>query len=500
MSSSALDNEPQHTTQSPTRPPTRSPSRPAPGLSKMGLAAWIALLVLLGAELMDMIDQSVVLTALPAIQESTDAGPAAVQWLTTGYSLPIAVGLITGGRLGDLYGRRRILLIGTVVFTTASLLCGLATGPGVLIGARAVQGAGVALMIPQILATLHVTLEGQNRSKVFGLYGAVMSLANVLGPVMGGLLTEADLFGQSWRPIFLVNVPVGLAVLLLGRRFIPESSVRKAHRLDLIGMLLSAVAIVLIVFPLTEGHLRHWPLWCFAMLAAGVLVLGVFLRHQQRKQNTAPLVALSLFRSRSFSGGMAAQLMHGLLCGLFFMTWTLYLQHGLGMTPFHAALAFVLLSLGELAGATVTAKSGGRFARRLPQVGVLVTLASMAAYGIQATAGQAELTLAAMTAPVVLIGFGLGMVSGPLADMSLARIPHEDAGSASGLFNTVMHLGTALGTALTALVFFATTGGAPDAALNRDAFITVLWWVGGLLALMWALMFCLSKEANEQAD
>ncbi|MEU7202960.1 MFS transporter [Streptomyces sp. NPDC045470] len=491
MSSSALGNEPKHTTQPPTQP--------SPGLSKMGLAAWIALLVLLGAELMDMIDQSVVLTALPAIQESTGAGPDTVQWLTTGYSLPIAVGLITGGRLGDLCGRRGILLIGTVVFTTASLLCGLAAGPGVLIAARALQGVGVAVMVPQILATLHVTFEGQNRSKVFGLYGAIMSLANVLGPVMGGLLTESDLFGLSWRPIFLVNVPVGLAVILLGRRFIPESTVKKADRLDLTGMLLSALAIVLIVFPLTEGHLHHWPLWCFALLAAGLLVLGVFLRHQQRKQGNAPLVPLPLFRSRQFSGGMAAQLMHGLLCGLFFMTWTLYLQHGLGMSPFHAALAFVLLSVGELGGATVVARSGGRFARRLPQAGALVTLASMAAYGLQIEAGQADLSLVAMTAPVVLIGFGLGMVGGPLADMSLAKVPHEDAGAASGLFNTVMHLGIALGTALTALVFFATTGGSPEAALNRDAFVTVLWWVGSLLALLWALLFCLPKHTKNRA-
>lgn len=492
MSSSALDNEPQHTTE--------PPDHPAPGPSKMGVAAWIALLVLLGAELMDMIDQSVVLTALPAIQESIGAGPAAVPWLTTGYSLPITVGLVTGGRLGDLYGRRRILLIGTVVFTTASLLCGLATGPGVLIGARGFQGVGVALMIPQILATLHVTFEGQNRGKVFGLYGAVLSLANVLGPVMGGLLTEADLFGLSWRPIFLVNVPVGLAVILLGRRFIPESTAAKADRLDLTGMLLSALAIVLIVFPLTEGHLHHWPLWCFALLAAGVIVFGVFLRHQQRKQDNTPLVPLFLFRGRQFSGGMAAQLMHGLLCGLFFMTWTLYLQLGLGMSPFHAALAFVLLSLGELAGATLAAKSGGRFARRLPQAGALIASAAMAAYGLQVAGGQADLTLVAMTAPVVLIGFGLGMVGGPLADLSLARVPHEDAGSASGLFNTAMHLGIALGTALTALVFFATTGGSPDAGLNRDAFITVLWWVGSLLALMWALMFCLPKHPNSQTD
>ncbi|WP_406502879.1 MFS transporter [Streptomyces sp. NBC_00212] len=492
MSSSALGNEPQHTTQRPTHP---APHRP-----KMALAAWIALLVLLTAELMDILDQSVVLTALPAIQESTGAGPVTVQWLTTGYSLPIAIGLITGGRLGDLYGRRRILLMGAVVFTAASLLCGLAAGPGVLIGVRMLQGVGVALMIPQVLATLHVTFEGKNRSKAFGLYGAVLSLANVLGPVVGGLLTEADLFGLSWRPIFLINVPVGLAVILLGRWFIPESTARKTDRPDLTGMALSALAIVLIVFPLTEGHLHHWPLWCFALLGAGLLVLGVFLRHQQRRQDNAPLVPLSLFRGRQFSGGMAAQLMHGLLCGLFFMTWTLYLQRGLGMSPFHAALAFVLLSLGELAGATIAAKSSGRFARRLPQAGALITIAAMAAYGLQADAGQADLTLLAMTAPVVLIGSGLGMVGGPLADLSLARVPHEDAGSASGLFNTAMHLGIALGTALTALVFFATTDGSPDAGPNRDAFITVLWWVGSLLALMWALMFCLPKQANNQTE
>ncbi|MDK1475990.1 MFS transporter [Streptomyces sp. 549] len=492
MSSSALDSEPEHTTQ--------TSNHPAPHHPRMALAARIALLVLLTAELMDILDQSVVLTALPAIQESTGAGPAALQWLTTGYSLPVAIGLITGGRLGDLYGRRRLLLIGTVVFTTASLLCGLAAGPGVLIGARALQGVGVALMIPQILATLHVTFEGRNRSKAFGLYGAVLSIANVLGPVMGGLLTEADLFGLSWRPIFLVNVPVGLAVLVLGRKFVPESTEKKANRPDLTGMALSALAIVLIIFPLTEGHLHDWPLWCFALLGAGLLVLAVFLRHQRRKQGNAPLVPLSLFQGRQFPGGTAAQLMHGLLCGLFFMTWTLYLQRALGMSPFQAALAFVLLSVGELAGATIAAKSAGRFARRLPQTGALITIAATVGYGLQIAAGQADLTLLGMTVPVVLIGFGLGMVSGPLADMSLAKVPHDDAGAASGLFNTAMHLGIALGTALTALVFFATTDGSPDADLNRDAFITVLWWVGSLLALMWALMFCLPKKADNQTD
>ncbi|MFG3284422.1 MFS transporter [Streptomyces sp. NPDC048111] len=491
MSSSALGNEPQHT--------PRPPDHPAPRSPRTALAARIALVVLLVAELMDILDQSIVLTALPAIQESTGAGPASVQWLTAAYSLTVAVGLITGGRLGDLHGRRRVLLIGTAVFTAASLLCGLATGAGPLIAARVLQGAGVALMIPQVLATLHVTFDGENRSRAFGLYGAVLSLANVLGPVLGGLLTEADLGGLSWRPIFLVNVPVGLAVLLLGRRFVPESSVPKADRLDLTGTLLSASAIVLILFPLTEGRAHHWPLWCFVMLAAGLLALGVLLRQQQRRQHSAPLLALSLFRVRQFTGGLLAQLMLGVLCGLFFMTWTLYLQHGLGMGPFHAALAFVLLSVGELAGATIAAKSGGRFARRLPQAGVLTALAAMAGYGFQVALFQADLTLVTMTVPVVLTGFGLGMVGGPLADMALAEVPHEDAGSASGLFNTAMHLGIALGTGLTALVYFATTDGSSDAGLSRDAFLGVLEWAGGILALMWALMLCLPRHANSRA-
>ncbi|WP_231626406.1 MFS transporter [Streptomyces apocyni] len=486
MPSPALGTDPQHPAE--PSPPGRS--------SKMTRAARIALVVLLVAELMDILDQSVVLTALPAIQSSTGAGPAAMQWLTAGYSLTVAVGLITGGRLGDLYGRRKILVIGTVVFTLASLLCGLATGPGVLVAARVLQGAGVALMIPQVLATLHVTFDGENRSRAFGLYGAVLSLGSVLGPVLGGVLTEADLFGLSWRPVFLVNVPVGLAVILLGRRFIPESTARKADRLDLTGMLLSAVAVILILFPLAEGHTHHWPRWCFAMLGAGLLVLGVFLRHQQRRRDDAPLVTLALFRGKQFSGGLSAQLMLGLLCGLFFMTWTLYLQRGLGMNPLMAAAAFVLLALGELAGATVAMRTAGRFGRLLPQAGALTALASMAAYGLQTASTQADLTLLAMTVPVVLIGFGLGMVGGPLADMSLAKVPHENAGSASGLFNTAMHLGMALGTALTALVFFSATDGSPEGAINRDAFTSVLWWVGGTLALMWALMFFLPKRQS----
>ncbi|MEV6560282.1 MFS transporter [Nocardia sp. NPDC051756] len=489
MNSRALDDESERTPE-----PSAHPS------SQMTTAAKIALAVLLTGELMNILDDSVVLTALPTLQRSLGAGPAALQWLTAGYALTFALGLITGGRLGDLYGRRKVFLLGTVGFTLASLLCGLAADPGMLIAARVLQGGAAAVMIPQVLATFHVTFDGANRSRAFGLFGAVLAMANVLGPVLGGVLTEADLFGLSWRPIFLINVPVGLAVILLGRTFITESTAAKADRLDLAGVLLSALAMVLIVFPLTEGQAHGWPLWSFAMFGGGLLVLGVFLRHQQRHRDDAPLVALSLFKGKQFSGGLSAQLMVGLLCGLFFLTWTLYLQRGLGMSPLLAAMAFVLLSVGELAGAMTATKTAGRFARRLPQTGALIALASMTAYGLQISGGRSDLTLLAMAAPVLLLGFGLGLIGGPIADLTLAKVPHENAGSASGLFNTALQLGAAFGVALTGLVFFSATGGSLDGAANREAFTGVLWWAGGVFAVMWGLMFFLPKHAGSEVE
>ncbi|MFI6866251.1 MFS transporter [Nocardia sp. NPDC050406] len=456
-------------------------------------------MVLLTGELMNIVDDAVVLTAIPTLQQSLGAGAAAVQWVTAGYALAFALALITGGRLGDLYGRRKVFLLGTVGFTLASLMCGLAAGPGMLIAARVLQGGAAAVMMPQVLATLHVTFAGENRSRAFGLFGAVLAMGSVVGPVLGGVLTEADLFGLSWRPIFLINVPIGLAVIILGREFITESTAAKADRLDLVGVGLSATAMVLIVFPLTEGNAHDWALWCFAMLAGGLLVLGIFVRHQQRRADNAALVELSLFRIEQFRGGLSAQLMMGLLVGLFFMTWTLYLQRGLGMTPLLAGLAFVLLAVGEVAGAMLATRTAGRFARRLPQTGALIALASMTAYGVQIGSGHEDPTLLAMTVPVVLLGFGLGMISGPIADLTLAKVPHDSAGSASGLFNTALQLGYALGVALNGLVFFAVTDGSADGALNREAFTGVLWWVGGTLIAMWALMFLLPRKSSTVA-
>lgn len=228
------------------------------------------------AELMNALDASVAYTALPQIQADTGASSAQTQWIPAAFALTFALGLITGGRLGDLHGRKRVFLAGTAVFTLASLLCGITASPQLLVAARALQGAGAAVMVPQVLATLAVTFEGLARAKAFGLYGMVMSLGGILGPALGAVLTASDIAGLGWQLIFLINLPIGLATLVLGIRYLPESRAPQARRLDLLGVILSGAAMLLIAYPLTVGGEQHWPTWSLTMLGTGVPLLAVF--------------------------------------------------------------------------------------------------------------------------------------------------------------------------------------------------------------------------------
>lgn len=465
--------------------------------TSVSLAARVTLAVILVAEIMNTMDHSIVLNAVPTLRNDLGVDASAVPWLTAAYSLPLAVGLVTGGRLGDAYGRRRVFLTGAAVFTLASLFCGIAVSPQTLIVARVVQGIGAAVMLPQVLATIHVTFDGESRSRAFGLYGATLSIGSVLGPVLAGVLLNLDLFGWGWRSIFLVNLPVGLAVLVLGRMFIPESTSETPERLDVTGMVLSAVAVVLIVFPLTTGTEQGWPAWCFLMLAAGVVAVVVFVLQQRRRQDDAPTVVLSVFRDPGFSAGLGSQLLFGMLSGIFFITMTLFIQTGLGMSPLQTSVAFILLTVGELAGVTVVMRSAGRFGRHLPQVGTLLGVVAVAVFLVVVTRWDADLTMLLLAAPLLLFGASSGLVAGPLADLAMRDIAEEHAGSASGLFNTSIHLGMALGTALTGLVFFSVTGGATDAALNREAFTGVLWTVGAAFVVMGALMFLIPQRRVE---
>ena len=336
----------------------RASREKAPAVTADGLDSrrWLALTVVLVAGFMDLLDATIVNVAVPSIQSDLGAEYAQIEWIIAGYVLAFAAVLITGGRLGDIYGRKRLFIVGMGGFTLASAFCGVATGPEMLIGARFLQGATAGLMVPQILAIIHVTFPAEERGKVFGMFGAVVGSASVAGPIVGGLLVEWDVAGLGWRPIFLVNVPVGIAAMIAASAVIKESKSPTAPRLDLVGMTLAISAILLLVYPLTEGRRLDWPLWTFLLMAASAVVLVVFVLYERwrTRASGSPLVELSLFRARSFSSGMSVWLLFMTALGGFFLVWTLYMQVGLGWTPLHAGLTAVSFALGAAPAAGIS--------------------------------------------------------------------------------------------------------------------------------------------------
>lgn len=245
---------------------------------------WLVLAIVLTAAFMQLVDVSIVTVAVASIQDGLDAGYAQVQWVLAGYTLAFAVLLVTGSELGDRFGRKRVFILGTAAFTLASLLCGAAGNAETLIAARLLQGLAAALMYPQVYAVIQVTFPPRRRGTAFGILGGVVGLAAITGPLVGGLLIQADLFGWTWRPVFLVNIPVGLLAVVLAARFVPESRATDAGGQDLTGVLLVTAGLALLVYPLVQGRELGWPAHLFAMAGAGVAVLALFGLYERRRE------------------------------------------------------------------------------------------------------------------------------------------------------------------------------------------------------------------------
>ncbi|KJS55590.1 MFS transporter [Streptomyces rubellomurinus subsp. indigoferus] len=462
---------------------------------------WIALAIVMVASFMDLVDVTIVNIAIPSIQADTGASFGAVQWVTGGYALAFAIGLITGGRLGDVHGRRRLFLIGIGGFTLASVLCGLASGPEMLVAMRVFQGGTAALMVPQVLSIIHASFPAEERGKVFGMFGAVVGLGAVSGPMIGALLTEGDLFGLAWRPIFLINLPVGIAGLLLGRRFIDESKADRALKLDLVGVLLASLALLMLIYPLTHGREAGWPLWGYLSMAGSLPVFALFVAYEKVKtrRDGSPLVELSLFRVRSFVAGIAVQTAFNVALGIFFLVWTLYMQLGLGWSPLKAGATGIPFSLAVSTAAGLSVqKLVPRFGRRVLQAGALLMLVGVLLYLAAADRYGTGIAPWQMALPLIVMGLGMGLVVAPITDAVLAQVPREHAGSASGLINTVQQVGNALGLGLVSVAFFGAMDDrvAPEAAGTAfgGAFVHAMWWVAGVLAVVFLLMFALPKR------
>ncbi|MFG2815490.1 MFS transporter [Streptomyces sp. NPDC004673] len=468
---------------------------------------WIALAIVMTAAFMDLVDVTIVNIAIPSIQRDEGASFGQIQWITAGYALAFAAGLITGGRLGDIHGRRRLFLLGVGGFTLASALCGFAVDPAMLVAARVLQGGMAAMMVPQVLSIVHATFPAHERGKVFGLFGGVVGLGAVSGPLLGALLTEWNLFGLEWRPIFLINLPVGIAAVLLGRRYITESRAPRALKLDLVGVALVTLGLLMLLYPLTRGRELGWPLWGHLMMAGSLPVFAALVWYERRKaaRDGSPLVELSLFRVRSFAAGIAVQTVFGVALGVFFLVWTLYMQIGLGWSVLRAGLTGVPFSLAVSTAAALSVQFlVPRFGRKVLQagaltmgLGVLLYIWESDRYGLAIASWQ-------MALPLVVMGLGMGLIVAPLTDAILSEVPREHAGSASGLLNTVQQMGNALGLGLVSVVFFGQIADRLTPVQVGPAFVGAfqhaLWWVAGVMGVIFLLMAALPKRPAQHVE
>ncbi|URM94798.1 MFS transporter [Actinomadura madurae] len=431
---------------------------------------WVALFVILAGEIMDMLDALITNIAAPTIRAELGGSAATIQWLAAGYTLAMAVGLITGGRLGDLYGRRRMFLVGAAGFTLGSLLCGIAVSPGMLIGARALQGLFGALMLPQGIGMIKQMFSAKEMGAAFGLFGPVMGLSSVGGPVLAGWLIDADLFGTGWRMIFLINLPLGAAAVLAGLRFLPAGRAEHASRLDLTGAALASLGAGLLIYPLVQGREHDWPAWTFAMMAASLLVWGVFARYESRKQRAGgdPLIVPSLFRKRGFTGGLVVGMVFfsgvaglGLVLSLFF-------QMGLGFSPLKTGLAQIPWSAGIVIGFGV-AQAVRRFGRTVIHAGALTMAAGIAGFFATLQYAGIDVTAWQLVPALTVTGLGMGLLMAPFFDTVLAGVEPEETGSAGGTLTAVQQLGAALGAAVLGTIFFGLLGGHVAAAADDGA-------------------------------
>jgi EmrB/QacA subfamily drug resistance transporter len=459
---------------------------------------WLILFIVLAAECMDLLDGTVVNVAAPSIHRTLDSSTTALQWIVGGYPLALAVGLLVGGRLGDLLGRRVLFLTGITGFTLASIACGAAPSTGVLVAARLVQGLAGALMIPQGLGLLRETFPPDEMPKAFGFFGPVMGSAAMIGPILGGGLVSADLFHDAWRSVFLINVPVGVIAGIAAFRLLPRSTVRHASQLDLTGAALAAVASLALVYPLIQGRALNWPAWTYGSIGASVVLFGVFAIHLQRRQrsNRDPLIEPSIFSHRGYSAGaLVLMLYFGAMIGSM-LALTLFLQIGEGFSAVHAGLTTAPFALGTAVTAPIGAGFMQRFGGRVMiQGGSVISLLGYAAIAV-ILSQTAHVSTWGLVGPLLVVGMGMGLFVVSAFDTIVAAVTDAELGSASGALNAIQQLGGAIGVAVIGTVFFSTLshhGFAP--ALERS-----MWWTVGAVGIVLLASVLLPARARNPED
>jgi EmrB/QacA subfamily drug resistance transporter len=479
-----------------------TPTESGPG----GRRRWLAFGAVITAAVMDLLDSTIAQVAAPTIRRDLGGSYAVIEWVTAAYALGMAVGLLTGGRLGDIFGRRRVLLAGMAGFVLTSAACAAAQSAGELITARAVQGLAAAIMLPQVFGLIRDLFAAHEMGKAFGVYGPVMGLSAMLGPIVSGGLISANVFGTGWRMIFAVNVPVGLVALLVGARVLPagitEAGRARRGQLDLPGAALAGLAMFGLVFPLVQGRSLGWPAWSFAMMAASVFVLAGFAWYQLRRRRSGrtPLVEPSIFRNRPFSAGIVFSIVFTGSLGGIVMIFNVFLQNGLGFTPWHSAVTTAPWAAGAFIGSAAGGIAMSKLGRRVLHAGLVVEVAGLVALAAVLHGAGGGVSTVDLLAPMIVGGIGMGMVFVPLFDIALAGVRPQEMGSASGVLQTVNSLGMSLGIAGIGAIFFALASGSGPSG-HVASYLSAAQWAAlatvGLLACSFVVAFGLPRRARE---
>ncbi len=444
----------------------------------------VGIAVLLLGAFLPIVDFFIVNVALPTISTTLHASAPTLELIVAGYGTVYAALLVVGGRLGDSLGRRRVFVGGLVAFTLTSLACGLAPSVGMLIAARLAQGASAAMIVPQVLASFQATLTGHRRARALGLYGATAGIATVVGQLVGGLLVTANIAGTTWRPIFLVNVPVGLLVIALAGRFVPATRSDHPATVDLPGTVLFAATLTALLVPLTEGRTLHWPPWTWLVLALAPLLGLATYRVERRteRRGAVPLLPPSLIRVRSMRRGLTLGLPFFLGFGAFMFVFALTVQDGLHADALRSGLAITPMAVMFPIGSLLAPRAIARFGRAALGMGAGVQAVGLVLLIATVAGNWPDVRLIDLAPALAITGFGQAFVFGSLFRLVLADVPPHLAGIGGGVLVTLQQSGLALGVATIGTVFVGLepvgVGTAFAVAIGIQAVLVVLVAVG----------------------
>ncbi len=417
---------------------------------------WWVLAIVVAAQFMFGVDAFIVNVAIPTIAIELRASSAQIEAVIAIYLIAYATLVVTGGRLGDVYGTKNVFLAGVLGFTGTSLWCGLAQSGPELIAARLAQGATAALMVPQVLATLHLLFSDQSRGRAFGIYGIVLGLAGAAGFLLGGVLVTSDLAGLGWRAVFFVNVPFGLVIIAAASGIMPSVPRRAGTRLDVPGAIVLFAGLLCLIGPLLFGHDVHWAPWVWLVMTAGVAIVAAFLRLERAvaRRGGMPLIDLALLSDAAFLRGLYAAFFFFFANLSFYLVMTMFMQRALHIPPLQAGLVFLPLALAFVIGSR---HSGVRARHRGTLVlieGCAIQIAGLAILAL--TVASVETPAAPLLALVLAIfGYGQGLVMAPLSSTVLSTVKPASAGSGAGMYGTTAQIANAAGVAAIGTAFFA---------------------------------------------